>query len=181
MAGHLTTEGLSAPDAAVWFSRLGQPFAPAELREVAAMIHASALGEASEVDVAQGWHEAAQILAAADRDGAWWDREEDERAFLWARAALHHTEDDLSARLAARTAALGDAIRAAAAAAAARDGIADASLVRAASDAALLASHQHALAELAGEGAGHFFAVKYALFAGGRWPLGFHRDRYVVF
>lgn len=51
----------------------------------------------------------------------------------------------------------------------------------AAAGAALLAAHQQALAELAGEGGTHFFGFKYALFAGGRWPLGHHRGRYVVF
>ena len=44
-----------------------------------------------------------------------------------------------------------------------------------------LAAHQRTLAQLAGEGGRHVFVRKLALFAAGRWPLGYHRGRYHVF
>jgi len=69
----------------------------------------------------------------------------------------------------------------AAAIAAARDGSNDPGLVRAAAGAALMAAHQSALARLAGEGTGHFFVRRHALFEGGRWPLGTYRGQYLVF
>jgi hypothetical protein len=169
------------PTSPAWFSRVGRPFADAEHVAIEAMIR-------SHPELAEGqlggigrWHEAGELLRAAERDDAWWEHEEDERARLWERAADRHVEDELLARLTAVTQILTDAVHGAAAAAAARAGVADPALVRAAAGAALLAAHQRALAALAGEGPAHFFARKYALFAGGRWPLGCHRGRYVVF
>ena len=84
-------------------------------------------------------------------------------------------------RLTGATDALADTLHGAAAIAAARDRVADPGLVRAASGAALMAAHQSALAQLAGEGAGHFFTRRFALFEGGRWPLGEYRGEYCVF
>jgi hypothetical protein len=46
---------------------------------------------------------------------------------------------------------------------------------------ALLAAHQRALAEIAGAGTGHRFIRKHALFSEGRWPVGYHSARFVIF
>ena len=164
-----------------WFSRVGAPFAPAEQAAIAALIEGHAGLVRAEVGAVADWHEAGAFLRAAERDDAWWEHEEEERTRLWDCAADRIAEDDLLARLAAVTRALTAAVHDAAAAAAARAGGTDPALVRAAAGAALLAAQQHALAGLAGEAATHFFTGKYALFAGGRWPLGYHRGRYAVF
>jgi len=169
------------PAPPAWFSRVGLPFAPAEHAAIAAMVRGHADLARAEIGGARQWHEAGAFLRAAERDDAWWEHEEEERTRLWDCAADRIVEDELLARLAALTRALTAAVHDAAAAAAARAGGTDPALVRAAAGAALLAAQQHALAGLAGEGATHFFAAKYALFAAGRWPLGCHRDRYVVF
>src|SRR5713101_4026518 len=60
-------------------------------------------------------------------------------------------------------------------------GIADPALTRVAAGAAAQACHQAALALAAAAGPGHVFAVKYRLFAAGRWPLGIVGDRFFVF
>ena len=60
----------------------------------------------------------------------------------------------------------------AAAVAAARVGMSDPALVRAAAGAASMAAHGRSLARLAGVPDTHVFVRKYALFEGGRWPLG---------
>jgi len=169
------------PAPPAWFSCVGRPFAPAEHAAIAAMVRAHAELAGAEIGGVRQWHEAGAFIRAAEWDDTWWEHEEEERARLWECAADRHAEDDLLARLATVTRALTAAVHGAAAAAALRDGSADPALVRVAAGAALLAAHQHALVALAGEGATHFFAAKYALFAGGRWPLGYHRGRYVVF
>ncbi len=46
---------------------------------------------------------------------------------------------------------------------------------------ALLAAHQSALARMAGEGPDHRFVRKFALFVGGRWPLGYDSARFAIF
>jgi len=172
-------------DAAVtshaWFSRVGLPFAVPEHAAIAAMIHGHAVLARAEIGGAGQWHEAGDFIRAAEWDSTWWDREEEERARLWECAADRHAEEDLLAGLTAVTGALAGTVHDAAQAAASRAGGVDPALVRAAAGAALMAAHQHALAKLAGVGAEHFFCLKYALFTGGRWPLGYHHGRYVVF
>ncbi len=72
-------------------------------------------------------------------------------------------------------------IQAAANAALARAGIADEMLARVAAGAASQACHHRALAEAAGRGSGHAFAIKYRLYRGGRWLLGVVGGRCFVF
>ena len=163
-----------------WFACVGRPLAAADRAALAALVAADAELARAETGNVAHWHEAGEFVRALEWDGAWWDHEEEERARLWERAAERCTEGELAARLAARTAALAGVVHAAAAAAPARDG-GDSVVARAAGAAALMAAHQHALAGLAGAGATHYFGRKYALFAGGRWPLGFHHGRYLVF
>jgi len=127
------------------------------------------------------WHEVGEIIRAPDWDISTWDEEEDERTRLWHRAGEHHDEQTLLLRLTSITDSLAGEIGGAANLAAAMGGISDAGLVKAASSAALMAAHQNALANLAGEGARHFFVRKYALFERGRWPLGMYRGQYYVF
>ncbi len=57
----------------------------------------------------------------------------------------------------------------------------DPGLAKAAAGAASQACHQAALASLAAAGPTHAFALKFRLFAAGRWPLGIVRTRRAVF
>ena len=164
-----------------WFSCVGRPFTAGERAAIAAMIRDHALLSRAEIGGVAHWHEAGAFIRAAEWDDTWSEHEETERARLWECAAERCAEAELLVRLTTVTAALATSVHDAATAAAAREGVADSELVRAAAGAALLAAHQRALADLAGEGGTHFFDAKYALFAGGRWPLGYCRGRYVVF
>jgi ABC-type Fe3+-siderophore transport system permease subunit len=166
---------------ATWFSRVGEPLAPADRDEIAALIHDHPLLGSAKIDGVGHWHEAGAIVRVSDRDTAWWEHEEDERQSLWQRATERFAEADLLARLTAVTETLADAVRGCATKAAARDGVADPGLIGAASGAALMAAHQNTLAAMAGEAGTHFFARKYTLFVGGRWPLGYYSGRYIVF
>src|SRR6185437_4805443 len=98
-----------------------------------------------------GWHEAAAVTQHPDWSRAWWDAETRAQGELQ-RLAL----------------------------ARARAGIADPMLTRVASGAAAQACHQAALAIAAAAGPDHLFAIKFRLFAAGRWPLGIVGDRFFV-
>jgi hypothetical protein len=86
---------------------------------------------------------------------AWWQAEEEQR--------------------------LNEALHGAAAVAATRAGCSDAALIRAAAGAASYAAHQAHLALAAGAPPGHPFLRKYALYCGGRWPLGVYEGRFAIF
>jgi len=68
----------------------------------------------------------------------------------------------------------------AAAIAAARQSCGDPYIIRVAAGAAMQATHQRALASMAGEPE-HFFSHKYQLFASGHWPLGFYNGAFHIF
>ena len=169
------------PSSPAWFARVGLPLLDHERTGVVAMLDAFGFAAGAGVAGATSWWDAAQIIRAEESDSRRWDAEEEERERLWLFAAERLTEEDLLAQLAQASARWSDAVRDAAMAAAARAGVADPGLVRAAADAALLAVHHCALADLAGAAEGHYFRRKFRLFAAGRWPLGMLAGKYVVF
>lgn len=65
--------------------------------------------------------------------------------------------------------------------AAARAGCADEALIRVAAGSASYAAYQARLAHAAGAAAGHPFLRKYALYCGGRWPLGVYHGEFSIF
>jgi hypothetical protein len=163
-----------------WFSRVGMPLSPEE---------DAAIGELARivaplpvlVTALASWQEAAAFVRSALHDAAWWDQDEEEREALWTRAMEHWTEAELSERANAMTAELDAEVRGAARAAAASAGVIDPDIAAEATGMALLAAHQSALARLAGADPDHRFVRKFALFEGGRWPLGYHAARFIVF
>jgi hypothetical protein len=167
--------------APAWFTRVGLPLSEQEQAGIAAMLRSLDLAPGAPIVGAASWREAAQVIRAEEWDSRWWDAEEEERERLWSVAAERLTENELLARLTAVTSAFGDPVRNGASFAASRGGVADSGLVRAAADAALLAAHQQALANLAGVPDEHYFQRKFELFATGRWPLGVFSGKYVVF
>ena len=164
-----------------WFARVGLPLADGERAAIDELL----LGVAPHAPVAitalASWQEAAVFVRAAAHDIAWWDDEEEERELLWARAAEDRTEAGLFELVTAATHGLDVELREAALAATAGAGVGDISIAGEAAAMALLAAHQNALAEIAGAGAGHRFIRKHALFKEGRWPIGYHSARFVIF
>jgi hypothetical protein len=77
--------------------------------------------------------------------------------------------------------ALNEALLGAAAVAAARAGCADAALIRVAAGAASYAAYQARLARAADAPSTHPFMRKYALYCGGRWPLGVYDNAFAIF
>jgi hypothetical protein len=166
---------------AAWFSRVGMPLASGERAAIGELLQAASEASRIEIHGLAHWREVGELIRAADWDLWAWEREEEERQRLWQIACERLDEDRLLGRLTAVADALAEALHGAAEIAAAREGIADPGLVRAAAGAASLAVHQSTLVELAGEDSGHFFVRRHELFAGGRWPLGAYRGRYLVF
>jgi hypothetical protein len=156
---------------AAWFSALGEPLGEAEAADIAAYLAALAVAPRLPPLTVTSWSQAGEIARMpADR---WWRTEEAERARLEQRVRLDPADRDWLA--------LTDTLHGAAAVAAARSGCAEQGLIRAAAGAATYAVHEYRLARGAGAGEDHPFVRKYALFAGGRWPLGVYGDRFAIF
>ena len=164
-----------------WFARVGLPLSPEEDAAIGQLLRSVAPRTPVVVTALASWREAAAFVRFAAHDSTWWDEEEEEREVLWERATEHLSESELLRHVHAMTLELAAEVRTAASAAATAAGIADTAIAVEATAMALLAAHQHALAGMAGEGPGHRFVRKYALFTGGRWPLGYHSARYVIF
>lgn len=159
---------MSAPGAA-WFSVLGEPLGADERADIAAYL--AAFGMAAPIHAVRSWDEALALCTRASDN--WWQAEESERARLEARASLDPADPEWIA--------LNDALHGAAAVAAARSHCSDAALIRAAAGAASYAAYQARLARAAGAGPEHPFLRKYALYCGGRWPLGVYEGRFAIF
>jgi len=154
-----------------WFSTLGEPLGDAERAEIAAYLRGLELPADLPVHAATSWGEADRICRQPA--GAWWQAEDAERTRL-----------ERSARLDPADAAwlqVTERLHGAAAVAAARSGCADAALIRVAAGAATVAAYQQRLAQAAGAPQTHPFLRKYALYCGGRWPLGVYDGRFAIF
>ena len=164
-----------------WFARVGLPLGNDEREAIGKLLRGVAPHAPVAVTALASWQEAAVFVRAAAHDTAWWDDEEEERELLWARAADVRTEAGLFELVTAATGGLDVELRDAALAAMSAAGVVDIAIAGEAAAMALLAAHQRALAEIAGAGSGHRFFRKYALFEGGRWPVGYHSARFVIF
>lgn len=164
---------------APWFAACGEPLTEAEHADAAAYLATLGIAGAEIAGVAS-WDRAAAILQQPDWSRAWWDGEAAAQQALKAEAERRHGRAALLAALSA-VAEAAASLHGAAALAMSRAGLADPALARVASGAAAQACHQRALARAAGAGPEHLFAVKYRLFAAGRWPLGVVGDRCFVF
>lgn len=164
-----------------WFARVGLPLADGERAVIGELLRGVVPHASVAITALSSWQEAAVFVRAAAHDSAWWDDEEEERELLWARAAEERTEAGLLELVTGMTRGLDTELRAAALAAMAAAGVADTSIAGEAVAMALLAAHHHALAEIAGAGTGHRFIRKYALYLEGRWPVGYHSARFVIF
>jgi hypothetical protein len=156
---------------AAWFCALGEPLAAAELDEISAYLRGLGSNPALAVRPAKEWSEAGRRCRSPAP--AWWQAEEAERERL-ERIAQPQRDD-------AEWLTLCERIHGAAALAAARSGCTDAGLIHAAAGSAIFAAHHERLARSAGMDEGHPFLRKYALYCGGRWPLGIYEDGFGIF
>lgn len=155
-----------------WFSGCGLPLEPSDLSDARAYLDALGVHRSVRVEPVASWSHAERIIRNPTWDSSWWEREESERRRLTALCVARLGEDQVLETLSLSSGVEHEVIHAAATLAAARLGESDAALVRAAAGAASMAAHGRSLAVLAGEFESHVFMRKYALFEGGRWPLG---------
>jgi hypothetical protein len=164
---------------APWFMACGRPHTPEELAAAEGYLRGLRLG-VMPVEGVAGWTQAAAIAQRADWSQEWWRAEEAAAKALHQSASQLLGETPLLVSLSAVTLAAanihGNASRALASA-----GLDDPTLARVASGAAALACHQMGLAIAAQGGAQHPLALKYRLYAGGRWLLGVMGDRCYLF
>jgi hypothetical protein len=154
-----------------WFSALGEPLEEQERNEVTGYLAGLGISPALRVRGVKSWDEARGLCRKPSDE--WWRAEEEERLRLERSAHLDPSDRewlDLNATL-----------HGAAAVAAARAGCADAALIRVAAGAASHAAYQARLARAAGTASDHPFLRKYALYCGGRWPLGVYDDSFAIF
>jgi hypothetical protein len=164
-----------------WFARVGLPLAEHEVAAIGDLLDVVAPRAPVAITALASWQETAAFVRAVAHDSAWWDDEEEERELLWSRAAEVRTEAGLLDLVTTRTRGLEPELRDAARAAMTAAGMTDTAIAGEATAMALLAAHQQALADIAGAGSAHRFFRKHALFTGGRWPIGYHSARFVIF
>jgi hypothetical protein len=153
-----------------WFSALGEPLGESERSDLAGYLDGLNL-PSMPVHAVKSWQEAGRLCRNPSE--AWWRAEEEERSRLEHGARLDPADREWLA--------LNEALHGAAAVAATRAGCADAALIRVAAGAASYAAYQARLARAAGAPSGHPFLRKYALYCGGRWPLGVYEKAFAIF
>jgi len=167
-------EGQAAP---AWFAVLGIALTRAEQDDLAVYLAGLQLPAQTLVTLVDDWPIASTLTRAPGGDLSWWDREEAERKRLTAQVG---DADAVLRELTRATDEIAEAVHGAAAVAAARQACGDPYIIRVAAGAAMQATHQRALAYMAGEPA-HFFVRKYQLFAAGHWPLGVYGGAFHIF
>jgi hypothetical protein len=167
--------------AAAWFSACGLPLERSDLGEARAYLDALGAPALVRIEPVASWDQAERIIRDPAWDTTWWDREEAERKALLARCLRRLGPSQALEDLGIKAGIEHEVIHGAAALAASRAGIADPALTRVAAGAASMAAHGRALVRLAEAGDSHLFMRKYALFDGGRWPLGIVRGSFHLF
>lgn len=163
-----------------WFAAVGQELTDSETRE--AQDYAAAIGFAqARIAPAADWRAAERATRDPRWSATWWQAEEDARAALMRQLEPQLEKQALLAALTHVTNEASDVVMGAASVAASRDGIADQALARVAAGAATQAAYQAAIALAARAGDMHPFAIKFRLFASGRWPLGIVDGKLYVF
>jgi hypothetical protein len=164
---------------AAWFAALGEPLTEGDRNDATAYAVALGLGPLRVVQ-AHDWPEAEDVLKAPDWSPTWWDREEELRRRLLAKAEARYPERELWTALTELTTEAGEIVHGKAATAASRMGGAAKASIHVAAGAAAQAAYQLALARLAGDDASPFES-KFRMFAAGRWPLGVVGSTLVLF
>jgi hypothetical protein len=163
-----------------WFAVVGQDLSDEERREARDYLTTIGFPRAQVAPVAD-WRAAEAATRDAQWSRAWWEAEEAERARLLQAAGKTHGQHALLTALSRVTLDASDVVLGAASIAASRSGLADPALARVAAGAATQAAYQAALALAANAGDTHPFAIKFRLFAAGRWPLGVVGQTFPVF
>lgn len=155
-----------------WFSTVGQPHDRALKTQAAEFLDALGFPDIGLAAIGD-WREAEDAAESVGVDTAAFDAEEQLRASLEADALEAIGEDASSVALSHIHSVVGIAAREGAMTSARIWGLGDLAVIDAAVGAAVVAAHEAALILLSGRGdENHPFALKFALFERGRWPVG---------
>lgn len=153
----------------VWFSSVGQELTALERAEC--RHHLLKIGKPDEVTLVRSWEHAHAIITGPTCAACLeYERAEERRLFEVASSQV--SSDTVLLRLSNLMRGSADLFRGPAAVACTKASVTDPAIPAAAAGCASQALHQYGLARLAGEDEQHFFAAKFRLFLGGRWPLG---------
>jgi len=167
-----------------WFSAVGRPLTPGELRLAEDYVAGIGFAEARVAGV-ETWLSAIDAAQAPDFEDDWWQAEQQMQTALLEAALQNVDEHDLEVALQHVATRAGEVAHERAIKAAARHGVSDPALLQVAAGAASQAAYQAALvlaAQLDSEdGAEHPFVLKFRLFEMGRLPLGLVGSSYNLF
>jgi len=163
-----------------WFHRLGQPMGEDTRRMAEDFVSQLGFPDAWVASVAD-WEHAAIAAENPDINSDSWEAEEQQRIHLTNEAAIAFGEDRLQDALEAITATAGPIIFDAAANVAVMWGVEDDAIVEAAAGSALQACYNAALVIASEEEESHPFALKFALFEAGHWPVGIAGQTFNIF
>jgi hypothetical protein len=163
-----------------WFAAVGQPLTEGERQEAADYLRAIGFPDTAIIQASE-WRAAEAATRDTRWNRAWWDAEERARKELLACAGRIHGAHELMTALSRVTLEASAVVLGAASIATSRSAIADPALARVAAGAATQAAYQAGLALAADAGDMHSFAIKFRLFAAGRWPLGLVGDTFQIF
>lgn len=154
-----------------WFAAVGEPPGESELQDCRDYLDGLGLKHAA-VTGTRTWRDAEAVTRSPDWNHLWWMAEQEARQALLSQANARHGETNVLIALTEVTHEVSEIVLGAASAALSREGLADPALARVAAGAATEAAYQAGLALAADAGDMHPFAIKFRLFAAGRWPLG---------
>lgn len=163
-----------------WFARVGTTLSTADVANATAILVARGSPAPGQVVQVASWREAANWSNDAQLAQCW-DDDEDAREALWLQVAAEIGEAALLGQLTRVTTASAAEVHAAARTAAGVAAARDPDDVATAAASALLSLHQATLAQLAQAASDHPFNRKFALFAHGRWALGYRDGTYGIF
>ncbi len=153
-----------------WFTHVGQPLLPDELRLARDYLDALGFADADILPV-RDWEEATFAAENPGFDSAHWDAEESLRAALTSASLELLDQRELTLAMTRVSERAGTAVQSSIREAAAIGRVSDEALLRAAAGAAAQAAHHRALVEAAGVDSDHPFHLKFQLFETGRWPI----------
>lgn len=162
----------------VWFSAVGGELT--EIERAECRHHLLKIGKPDEVVLVHTW-EQAHALVGGPTCAACLEYERAEERRLFEVASDQLTPDTVLLRLSNLMRGSADLFRGPASIACSKAAVSDPAIPSAAAGCASQALHQYGLARLAGEGEDHFFAAKFRLFLGGRWPLGADASQFYLF
>jgi len=169
---------LPALPKSVWFSAVGRELTALERAECSH--HLSKIGKPDQVTLVHSW-EQAYALITGPTCAACLEYERAEERRLFEVASAQHSSDTVLLRVSNLMRGSADLFRGPATVACTKASVSDPAIAAAATGCASQALHQYGLARLAGEDEEHFFAAKFRLFLGGRWPLGADSSQLYLF